>query len=412
MTRIQAITSLPARFPLPAGAGSDAVHSNPEYGYAVTRLETSGPLAGHGISFTLGAGTQLVCDAIELLATPLAGRQIEELMERFGEVQRELAEHPQLRWLGPHKGVIHLALSSITNACFDLWARSRKLPLWRLLLDLSSEAIVNLLDLSYLEDECSREQVVNWLESQRAQRAQRETVLDTGYPGYDTSVGWFEYPDQQIRDNALRAVDAGFGAIKLKVGSADSRRDLRRVTLVREAVGPDVKLMLDANQAWSLPTAQEVGRELATLDPFWIEEPTQPDDILAHRQLAREWSPIPIAVGESIPNRVVWKNYLRNQAVGIVQADCTRLAGISEYLVVSIMATQFPVQVIPHVGDMGQIHQHLVLFNHIALGHDVVLLEHIPHLRDQFVFPVRVEQGHYVVPQEPGTGAALKIARD
>ena len=410
MTTINTISSVAARFPLPAGAGSDAVHTNPEYGYAVTRLHTANQLCGYGISFTLGAGTQLVCDAIELLAQPLVGCEIDELMSRFGAFQKELAEHPQLRWLGPHKGVLHLALGSITNACFDLWARARKVPLWKLLLDLDSKALVNLLDLSYLEDEFSPEEVVVWLDGQRDERSSREAVLQHGYPGYDTSVGWFDYPDQQIRENALRAVDAGFGAIKLKVGSPDMQRDLRRVGLVRDAVGPDIKLMLDANQAWSLPTALSVGSELATLDPFWIEEPTQPDDILAHRQLAHEWAPIPIAVGESIPNRVIWKNYLRNGAVGIVQADCTRLAGISEYLAVSIMATHYPVQIIPHVGDMGQIHQHLVLFNHIALGHDVVLLEHIPHLRDRFVVPVRVEQGHYTVPQEPGTGAALKIA--
>jgi L-fuconate dehydratase len=203
-------------------------------------------------------------------------------------------------------------------------------------------------------------------------------------------------------------VDQGFAALKLKVGSADAARDVRRARLVREVAGANVRIALDANQAWSLPKAMDVCRALLEMDPYWIEEPTQPDDVLAHRTLAEAIAPVPIAVGEAIPNRVLWKNFLQAGSVGIVQADCTRLAGVSEYLAVVMMAKKFPVKVIPHVGDMGQIHQHLVLFNHIALGHDAVFLEYIPHLREHFVHPAQVADGAYHTPQEPGASTDLK----
>ncbi len=330
-------------------------------------------------------------------------------MAEFGKVQRQIAEHPKIRWLGPHKGVIHSALASITGACFDLWAKSRGLPLWRLLLDLSPEALVNLIDLSYYEDVLTREEAVRLLEEHLPGRPQREGVLKTGYPGYDTSVGWFQYSDEKIKENARRAVDAGFTAMKLKVGAADSARDIRRANLVREVVGADVRIMLDANQAWSLPAALRVSLELCGMDPFWIEEPTQPDDISAHQTLARALAPVPIAVGEAVANRILWKNFLQAGAVGIVQADCTRLAGVSEYLAVVLLAKKFPVRVVPHVGDMGQIHQHLVLFNHIALDHEKVFLEYIPHLREYFAEPARVEGGVYHTPERPGCSTELKL---
>jgi len=328
-----------ARYDLPDGAGTDAVHTDPQYGYAVTLLKTDGPLTGTGITYTLGGGTNLICEAIRLLIEPLLGRDIEELMADFGQVQRGLAEHHQLRWLGPHKGVTHAALSSITNACFDLWAKTRNVPLWQLLLDLSPEQLVNVIDLSYLEDVLTREEAIGILQSRCASRCEREAVLRDGYPGYDTSVGWFQFSDEKICENAKRAIDAGFTAMKLKVGAADPADDFRRVNRVRDTVGTDALIMLDANQAWSLPKALDACRELAKIDPFFIEEPTQPDDVVAHRKLARAIAPIPIAVGEAVANRVIWKNFLEAGAVGIVQADCTRLAGISEYLAVTLLAS-------------------------------------------------------------------------
>lgn len=407
---IEEILAEDQRFDLLDGAGTDAVHKDPQYGYGVTRITTEcNKFLGTGIAYTLGGGTELVRDAIKLLSRDLVGKDIEELMSNFGAFQRSLAEHHQIRWLGPHKGVIHLALASITNACYDLWAKSRGVPLWKLLLELQPNELVSLIDFSYLEEVLTPEEAISIIKQQIPSRKDRESLLNKGYPGYDTSVGWFAYSDEMVIDNARKAMDQGFTAMKLKVGSSDSLRDIRRANLVREAVGDEAKIMVDANQAWSLPRALEVCQELSSMNPYWVEEPTQPDDILAHKEIANAIKPIPVAVGEAVSNRVIWKNFLQAEAVGVVQADCTRLAGISEYLAVSILSTKYPVKVIPHVGDMGQIHQHIVFFNHIALNHTKLFLEYIPHLRDHFVNPASVIDGFYQVPQDPGCSTDLKI---
>ena len=404
---IRKIQAHDLRFTLPAGQGSDAIHVNPQYSFAVTRIQTENGLAGTGLVLTMGEGNDLVCQAIGHYAERIEGRDIEELMSQFGSVFRQLADDPQLRWLGPHKGVVHLALASITNACFDLWAKSRRQPLWRLLLDLDAGALLNLLDLSYLEDVLTSGDVLGILSAHQPSRAEREPVLARGYPGYDTSVGWFQYDDVLLADNARRALDLGFNAFKLKVGAADSSFDIRRAKALRAIAGDGVRIMLDANQQWSLPKALEVCRELAAVSPYWIEEPTHPDDLFAHQTLAGALAPIPLAIGEHVPNRVAFKNYLQAGCVGFLQADCTRLGGVSEFLTVSLLARKFGVPVVPHVGDMGQIHQHLVLFNHIALGQPEVFLEYIPHLRQHFVHPAQVEGGFYRTPHEPGSGADL-----
>ena len=405
---IDKISTRDARYKLPAGAGTDAVHTNPEYCMAVTLLQSDHGLCGTGIALTLGDGNRLVCEAIELLAGPLAGLEIEELMADFGSMAQRLANDPSLRWLGPHKGVVHLALASLTNACFDLWAKSRGLPLWKLLLDLKPEGVVRLLDLSYIEDEMGAQDALELLRGKLASRADREHILATGYPGYDTSVGWMAYDDEKVRELTLRAIDQGFTAFKLKVGSPDAERDLRRAAMLRECVGDAGTLMLDANQSWNLPVALRRCRELAKVKPLWIEEPTHPDDVQGHAVLAHALAPVKVATGEHIPNRVVFKNFMQSSAVHYVQADCTRLAGVSEFLAVSLMAKEFGLPVAPHVGDMGQLHQHLVLFNHIAMGHEALLLEHIPHLRSHFVFPAEVSGGVYKTPQEPGASCDLK----
>ena len=408
-TIIKEVHAEDRRYNLLDGAGSDAIHKDPQYGYGVTKLITEGKISGTGIAYTLGGGTCLVSSAIKLLSEPLIGQDIEELMSDFGAFQKSLAEHHQIRWLGPHKGVVHLALASITNACFDLWAKSRGVPLWKLLLELKPHELTALIDFSYLEEVLAIEEAESILKDKSTSRNEREGLLDIGYPGYDTSVGWFAYTDERIIENARKAIDKGFMAMKLKVGSPDSERDLRRANLVREAVGNTAKIMVDANQAWSLPKALQVCEKLKDIKPYWVEEPTQPDDIFAHHEIANSIDPIPVAVGEAVSNRVMWKNFLQAQAVGVVQADCTRLAGISEYLAVSILSTKYPVKVIPHVGDMGQIHQHLVFFNHIALDHKEYFLEYIPHLRDHFVSPAIVRDGLYQVPQEPGCSTDLKV---
>ena len=408
---IESISTWDARFPLPQGAGMDALHTNSEYCFAVTLLGSRDGLCGTGITLTLGEGNRLVCEAIELLAKPLAKMAIEELMADFGRMSRQLADHPSLRWLGPHKGVIHLALASITNACFDLWAKSRKVPLWKLLIDLTPEEVIRLLDLSYLEDILSEQDALQMLRCRFAGRPERMSVLRSGYPGYDTSVGWISYDDEKVRELTARAIDQGFKAFKLKVGSKENGRDLRRAAMLREFIGNSGTLMFDANQSWSLPVAIPMCRSLAAFRPLWIEEPTHPDDIRAHVTLAEGIAPVKIAAGEHIPNRVVFKNFMQAGGLHYVQADCTRLAGVSEFMTVSLLAKKLGLPVVPHVGDMGQLQQHLVLFNHIALGHEILFLEHIPHLRNYFIFPAQVKDGRYETPQEPGGSCDLKRVR-
>ncbi|MEL6149893.1 MAG: enolase C-terminal domain-like protein, partial [Chloroflexota bacterium] len=395
------------RYDLEAGEGADSIHSDPKYSYAVTQLVTDGDITGIGLAFTLGGGNDLVCATIDVLAEVLVGREIEDLMAEFGTVYARMLDHPQYRWLGPHKGVVHLALSSIVNACFDLWAKSRGVPLWRLLLDLSPEEIVNTLHLRYVDDVLSREEAIAIIAAQQATRAERDPILQSGYPGYDTSIGWFQYSDDTIKENIVRSLDAGFGAVKLKVGSVEAERDLRRANLVRETVGDNVRVMLDANQQWTLPQAVRICLQLAEMNPYWIEEPIHPDDVLGHQTLARAIAPVQLALGEHVPNQVIFKNYLQTGCAGFIQADCVRLGGISEFITVSLLSRKFHVPVVPHVGDMGQLHQHLVLFNHIALGHEAIFLEYIPHLRQHFTHPAQVEGGVYVTPQAPGSSSDL-----
>ena len=396
------------RFSLAPGAGTDAVHHIAEYAFAVTRLTSADNLSGTGLVLTLGEGNDIVCRLIEAYLHKLPRIPIEELMANFGAFSRKLADDPCLRWLGPHKGAVQLALASITNACFDLWAKARGLPLWQLLLSLSSRALVNLLDLSYLEDDLTPEQAVALIEREQQTRSAREPILSTGYPGYDTSVGWFQYDDARLRENATRALAHGFRALKLKVGSAEPARDIRRAAMLREVAGPQCRLMLDANQAWNLKQAEYVCDALRDLDLYWIEEPTHPDDIESHVILSRRISPLRVALGEHVPNRVMFRNFMLRGAMHFVQADCTRLAGVSEFITVSLLARKYRLPVVPHVGDMGQIHQHLVLFNHVALGHEALFLEYIPHMRDHFLHPAHVSNGTYRTPREAGLSCELK----
>jgi L-fuconate dehydratase len=405
---IKTISTRDMRYPIGSGRGSDAIHKDPIYSYAVTLLRDEKGCTGSGLAFTLGEGNQLVCEAAKFYAERLAGLNIEEIMADFGARQKAMADEQQFRWLGPHKGVVHLALASVTNACWDLWAKSRGVPLWQLLLSLTPEQIVATLDLSYLEDELTRDQALQIFRDAQATRTSRGDVLKAGYPGYDTSVGWFNYPDEQVRENCKRALAEGFTALKLKVGSPDPERDLRRANIVREVAGDQVRVMLDANQQWTLPQALAICLRLRAMNPFWIEEPTHPDDVLGHKTLADAVAPVKLALGEHVPNRVIFKNYLQARCAGFVQVDAVRVAGVSEFIAVSLLCKKFGVPVVPHVGDTGQLHQHLVLFNHVGMGHPVVFLEHIPHLREHFVHPVQVRNGVYQVPQEIGASCDLK----
>jgi len=404
---IQSIETADQRYTLESGDGSDSIHSDPEYSYAVTKLCTSSNKTGIGLAFTLGKGNELVCQAITVLSEILVGHEIEALMSDFGSVYAQMLDHPQYRWLGPHKGVVHLALGSIVNACFDLWAKARDVPLWKLLIDLSPEAILKTLHLRYIEDFLNADEALAMLTKSKATASERMAILESGYPGYDTSIGWFQYSDDTIRENILRSINLGFSAFKLKVGSAEAERDIRRAMLVRETVGDGVRVMLDANQQWTLSQAIRICLEFEKMNPYWIEEPTHPDDVFAHQTLARAISPIKLALGEHVPNQVIFKNYIQANTAGFIQADCVRLGGISEFITVSLMAKKYNIPVVPHVGDMGQIHQHLVLFNHISMEHEALFLEYIPHMREHFVHPALVEGGAYKTPQAPGSSSDL-----
>jgi L-fuconate dehydratase len=402
---IKSIEIRDARFALEKGAGSDAIHRDPIYSYAVTNLKDDSGIVGTGFAFTLGEGNDLVCKAAAFYAEQLKGMDIEELMSNFGQVFNRLSNEQQFRWLGPHKGIVHLALASVTNACYDLWAKKRGLPLWKLLIDLSPEQIVNTLDLSYLEDVMTRQQALSLLDPEGKQK--RSSIIEQGYPGYDTSVGWFNYDDEKVRLNCRKAIAEGFTAMKLKVGSADPQRDIRRAHIVREEAGDHSKVMLDANQQWTLPQALSICKELQSMNPYWIEEPTHPDDVLAHKTLADAIAPVKLALGEHVPNKIIFKNYLQTCSAGFIQVDAVRVGGVSEFITISLLSKQFGIPVVPHVGDMGQLHQHLVLFNHIAMGHEALFLEHIPHLKNKFVHPVNIVNGVYRTPMEPGSSCDL-----
>lgn len=395
------------RFPLPPGEGTDAIHTNPVYSYGVCLLHTDQTPSGVGLAFTLGGGNQELCSLIETLAAPLAGREIEEVMADFRTVFKQIADEPQYRWLGPHKGLVHLALAAITNACFDLWAKARGVPLWQLLLDLSDSELLALLDLSYVSDELSDTYVLDLLKAERESRNDRMGILKEGYRGYDTSVGWMGFSDAKITERVKAAKAQGFAAFKLKVGAAKGDSDLRRAYLLREIAGDDATVMLDANQAWDVEEAISMMERLADINPYWIEEPTHPDDVLGHARIAAEVAPIQVATGEHVANRVGFKNLMQAGGMHFVQADAVRLGGVSEFLTVSLLAKKFDLPVVPHVGDMGQIHQHLVLFNHIGLNLEPLLLEYIPHLRDRFVHPALVEGGRYITPEAPGASSDL-----
>lgn len=404
---IKKIAVKDVRYKLDAGAGSDAIHRDPVYSYAITELVDDSGITGTGFAFTLGEGNDLVCKAASFYAEQLKGKDIEELMNNFGQLFNQLSNEQQFRWLGPHKGIVHLALASVTNACYDLWAKKRNVPLWKLLIDLSPEQIVNTLDLSYLEDELTRTDAIQLLHNAQAGKTERSSILEKGYPGYDTSIGWFNYDDEKVRANCKKAIDAGFTAMKLKVGSADPLRDIRRSNIVREVAGSDVKVMLDANQQWTLPQALSICKELQQMQPYWIEEPTHPDDVLAHKTLADAISPTKLALGEHVPNRIIFKNYLQTKCAGFMQVDAVRVGGVSEFITVSLLCKKFGVPVVPHVGDMGQLHQHLVLFNHIAMDHEALFLEHIPHLQKHFVHPAVIRNGVYQTPQVAGSSCDL-----
>jgi L-fuconate dehydratase len=403
-SRIRRVEAWDLRFPLASGAGSDARHTDPVYSLAVCVVETTDGVRGTGITLTLGAGNDLVARAIREYADMIIGIDVEQTVGRLGSWWSELADEPQLRWLGPHKGVTHLALASVCGAVVDAWSLGRRQPLWRLLLDATPDELLAMVDLRALGDDLD-ETVVRALVHD-ATPAGIAALQRDGYPGYDTSIGWLGYSKEILIENALAAVDAGAGAVKVKIGSPLLGDDIARVAAVRNAVGPDRLVMVDANQCYDVTGAIEAGRALDGLDVFWFEEPVHPDDLFGYKWVG-EAVPQRIAGGEHLPNQISFLSFLRAGALGVAQPDVVRLGGLPEFLAVAMLCARRGVPVAPHVGEMGQLHQHLIPFIALRLGGERIPLECIPHLRSWFDEPARIEGGAYRLPATPGSSTAL-----
>jgi L-fuconate dehydratase len=411
--RITAIDAVDVRFPTSRALdGSDAMNPDPDYSAAYAIARTDGELEGHGFTFTIGRGNEVCVAAIEALAPLVVGRRTEDVFADMGTFWREVTGDSQLRWIGPEKGAIHLATAAVVNAVWDLYAKSEDKPLWKLLADLSPAELASCVDFRYLTDALTQEQALDLLEALEPTRAEREAeLLERGFPAYTTSAGWLGYDDERVRQLVREARAEGWTHFKLKVG-ADRAADARRAALLREEIGPDATLMLDANQVWDVHEAIEAMQVLAQFDPWWIEEPTSPDDVLGHAAIARAIAPIRVATGEHVHNRVMFKQLLQAGAIGFCQLDACRLGGVNEALAVLLLAARFGVPVCPHAGGVGlcEIAQHLSLLDYVCVAGDLTdrVLEYVDHLHEHFLFPVRLRDGRYLPPLEPGFSAEMK----
>ena len=402
------------RFPTSLTAdGSDAMNHDADYSAAYIVLTTDDPAVyGCGFTFTIGRGNEVCAAAMELRARPLLGRDIAAVCGRLGETYRSLKQDSQLRWLGPDKGVEHLALGAVMNAVWDLAARRAGKPLWRLLVDMPAEDIVDAADLTYLSDALSREEALEIMTRLAPTRGERvQQLAESGYPCYTTSAGWLGYSDEKLRRLCQEAVDQGYQHIKLKVG-ASLEDDIRRLGIAREVIGPHGNLMIDANQVWDVPQAIDWVKQLAEFNPLWIEEPTSPDDVLGHAEIRRAVQPIGVATGEHGMNRVLFKQLFQAGAVDYCQLDACRLASVNEVLAVQLMAAKFGIPVCPHAGGVGlcELVQHLSIFDFIAISGDLTgrVTEFVDHLHEHFVDPCIIRNGAYAMPANPGYSAELK----
>jgi L-fuconate dehydratase len=413
--RITRAVTYDVRFPTSRSlAGSDAMNHDPDYSAAYVVLQTDHPdgLSGHGLTFTIGRGTELCVAAIDALAPHVVGKSLEDLTSDMAGFWRSLVGDSQLRWLGPEKGVVHLATAALVNAVWDLYAKVEGKPLWKLLADMSPQELVACIDFRYIEDALSPAQAVEILSRNAGSRAEREAEMRRhGFPAYTTSAGWLGYADEKIADLAQNAVNAGFEHFKLKVG-ADPQDDLRRARLLRRIIGPDRRLMLDANQVWGVDEAIAGVRALAECAPWWIEEPTSPDDILGHRKIREALAPIGVATGEHVQNRVIFKQLLQLEAIDFCQIDSCRLGGVNEVLAVLLLAARFGVPVCPHAGGVGlcEYVQHISIFDFICVGASLEnrVCEFVDHLHEHFVHPVQVTGGRYQAPLSPGYSAQMR----
>ena len=413
--KIRSLDTFDIRFPTSSQQdGSDAVHVDPDYSAAYVILGTDGDVEGHGFAFTIGRGNEVCVAAIEAFRHLVVGRALDDITNDFAGFWRQLANESQLRWLGPEKGVVHLALAAIVNAVWDLYAKAERKPVWKLLSDMTPKQLVSCIDFRYITDALTADEAFEILDRQARTKADREReLLRIGYPAYTTSVGWMGYSDEKVRHACRTAIADGWTYFKVKVGG-DPADDARRVGLVREEIGPDRVLMVDANQNWNVGEAIERMRALARFEPMWIEEPTSPDDVLGHAAIAKAIAPIRVATGEHCANRVIFKQLLQANAIGFCQIDSCRLGGVNENLAVMLMAAKFGVPVCPHAGGVGlcELVQHLSMFDYVGITGtmDGRVTEFVDHLHEHFVDPVVINRARYIAPMKPGYGTEIKTA--
>jgi L-fuconate dehydratase len=413
--RFVALSTYDVRFPTSRELdGSDAMNPDPDYSaaYVVLRTDAVDGHEGHGFAFTIGRGNEVQTAAIVALRPYLVGRAVKEVLDDLGGLWRELVHDSQLRWLGPEKGVMHMAISAVVNALWDLKAKRAGLPLWQLLASMPPEELVELVDFRYLTDALTRQEALELLRRGAEGREERiATLLAEGYPAYATSPGWLGYDDAKLARLCREAVAAGFTQIKLKVG-ADLDDDRRRMRIAREVCGPQVRIAVDANQRWDVGVAIEWVRALAEYHPWWVEEPTAPDDVVGHAEIARRIAPIPVATGEHAPNRVVFKQLLQLRAVSFLQLDAARVAGVNENVAILLLAAKFGVPVCPHAGGVGlcELVQHLSMFDYVAVSRSTHnrVIEYVDHLHEHFVDPVRLRGGRYLAPLAPGFSSTMR----
>jgi L-fuconate dehydratase len=412
--KLTGFTATDVRFPTSVSlAGSDATNPDPDYSVAYVTLHTDTGEQGHGFTFTIGRGNDLCVAAIEMLAAKLVGERLDEPAADLSRLPKLLASDSQLRWLGPEKGVVHLATAAVVNALWDLCSRLEGKPLWKFLADLSPDEIVSLVDWRYLTDALTPAEAVALLEDRSAGSFEREALLlASGHPAYSTEPGWLGYSDEKMTALLGEAVERGFRQVKLKVGR-DLDEDRRRLSLARSVLGPDVAIAIDANQAWDVGPAIEWIRALARFGLAWVEEPTSPDDVLGHAAISKAIAPIPVATGEMGQNRVLFKQLLAAGGVQVCQIDACRVGGVNENLAIILLAARAGVPVIPHAGGCGlsEVVQHLAMFDFVALGTgaslDGRLIEWADHLHEHFATPAAIANGSYVTPTAAGSGAEM-----
>jgi L-fuconate dehydratase len=414
-TRILSLDARDIRFPTSLSLdGSDAMHPSPDYSCAYVVLHTDAPsgIEGHGLTFTNGRGTEVVVAAVRALEHIVVGRTLEDITGDLRGFWRSLASEGQLRWLGPEKGVIHLATAAVVNAVWDLWAKREGKPLFRHLVDMTPEEIVGAIDFRYIDDALTPDEAVTLLHARRAGRDERLAEIEQiGYPAYTTSAGWLGYSDDKIAMLVREAKVAGFRHVKMKVGR-DLEADAKRAELIRSSLGSDGVLMMDANQFWGVNEAIEAMRVLGRYDPWWIEEPTSPDDVLGHARIRREIAPIRVATGEHVQNRVIFKQLFQADAVDVCQLDACRIGGVNEALAVLLLAAKFGIPVCPHAGGVGlcEYVQHLAMFDYISVSASLEnrVVEWVDHLHEHFTDPAVVRDGRYVAPTAPGYSIEMR----